>query len=116
MLIGTPGYMAPEQARGEASIDARADVFSLGCVLFECLTGEPAFGGQHVAAILTKVLLEETRRARSVRPAIPELLDELLRRMLSKQREERPIDGQAAATALHALQRLPSEPRSGRRR
>src|SRR4029079_17967218 len=42
-VLGTPGYMAPEQARGDHSlIDARADVFSLGCVLFECLTGKPA--------------------------------------------------------------------------
>ncbi|HVK67007.1 MAG TPA: protein kinase [Polyangium sp.] len=109
MLIGTPGYMAPEQARGEASIDARADVFSLGCVLFECLTGEPAFGGQHVAAILTKVLFEETPSVRRARPEVPEALDALLRRMLAKQREERPFDGQTAATELRALEDLPSQ-------
>jgi serine/threonine protein kinase len=109
MLIGTPGYMAPEQARGEASIDARADVFSLGCVLFECLTGEPAFGGQHPAAILTKVLFEETPSVRSVRPEVPAALDDLVRKMLSKGREERPLDGQAAAMALRALVDLPSE-------
>ncbi|WP_437978435.1 protein kinase [Sorangium sp. So ce295] len=111
-LLGTPGYMAPEQARGEASIDTRADVFSLGCVLFECLTGEPAFGGQHLAAILTKVLFEETPSVRSVRPEVPEALDALLRRMLSKGREERPLDGRATAEALWALGeppvRLPS--------
>jgi tetratricopeptide (TPR) repeat protein len=106
MLVGTPGYMAPEQARGEASLDARADVFSLGCVLFECLTGEAAFGGQHAAAILTKVLFEETPSARSLRPEVPAALDELLRRMLSKRREERPFDGQAAASALRALGEL----------
>ncbi|HZF56213.1 MAG TPA: protein kinase, partial [Polyangiaceae bacterium] len=109
MLIGTPGYMAPEQARGEAGIDAGADVFSLGCVLFECLTGEAAFGGQQAAAILTKVLFEETPSARSLRPEVPAALDELLRRMLSKRREERPFDGQAAAAALRALGELPSE-------
>jgi len=109
MLIGTPGYMAPEQARGETSLDARADVFSLGCVLFECLTGEPAFGGHHAAAILTKVLFEETPSAQSLRPEVPEALDDLVRRMLSKRREERPFDGQAAASALRALGELPSE-------
>jgi tetratricopeptide (TPR) repeat protein len=109
MLIGTPGYMAPEQARGEPTIDARADVFSLGCVLFECLTGEPAFNGQHAAAILTKVLFEETPSARRARPEVPEALDELLQRMLAKRREERPVDGQAAASALRALGELPSE-------
>jgi len=109
MLIGTPGYMAPEQARGEATIDARADVFSLGCVLFECLTGEGAFGGQHAAAILTKVLFEETPSARVARPEVPEALDDLVRRMLSKRREERPLDGGAAGMALRALGELPSE-------
>ncbi|WP_437906569.1 protein kinase [Sorangium sp. So ce327] len=108
MIMGTVSYMAPEQARGEASVDARADVFSLGCVLFECLTGEPAFDGQHAAAILAKVLFEETRSARSVRPEVPEALDVLLRRMLSKGREERPMDGRAAATALRAIEALPS--------
>ncbi|KYG06255.1 protein kinase [Sorangium cellulosum] len=108
MMMGTPGYMAPEQARGEANSDARADVFSLGCVLFECLTGEPAFGGQHPAAILTKVLFEETPSARRARPAVPMALDELLSRMLSKQREERPTDGQAAAEALRALENTAS--------
>ncbi|KYF63706.1 protein kinase [Sorangium cellulosum] len=107
-LIGTPGYMAPEQARGEANVDARTDVFSLGCVLFECLTGEAAFGGQHMVAALTKVLFEETPSARSVRPEVPEALDRLLRKMLSKEREERPLDGRAAAEALRALKDLPS--------
>jgi hypothetical protein len=110
MLVGTPGYMAPEQARGEASLDARADVFSLGCVLFECLTGEPAFGGEHVAAILTKVLFEETPSVQRVRPEVPSALDDLLRRMLSKRREDRPLNGTAAVMALRALRELPSEP------
>jgi hypothetical protein len=109
MLIGTPGYMAPEQARGEANIDARADVFSLGCVLFECLTGEPAFGGQHAAAILTKVLFEGTPSVQSLRPEVPAALDELVRKLLSKRRDDRPLDGQAAAEALRTLGDLPSE-------
>ena len=57
-----PGYMAPEQARGERDVDARADVFSLGCVLFECLTGRPPFAGDDTLAVLLKVVLEEAPR------------------------------------------------------
>ena len=61
-MLGTPGYMAPEQARGERDVDARADVFALGCVLFECLTGRAAFAGDNVMAVLAKILLEEAPR------------------------------------------------------
>src|SRR6185369_5218253 len=63
VLLGTPGYMAPEQARGGRELDARADVFALGCVLFECITGRPAFAGEHAMAILARILLEEAPRA-----------------------------------------------------
>ncbi|UQA56957.1 serine/threonine-protein kinase [Polyangium aurulentum] len=103
-LLGTPGYMAPEQARGErGAIDARADVFSLGCVLFECLTGRPAFVGMHVMALLAKLLLEEAPRVRALRPEVPEELDALVARMLAKDPAERPADGAALAAALEEL-------------
>ena len=60
LTVGTAGYMAPEQARGErARIDARADVFSLGCVLFECLAGVPVFQAESPYMLLAKVLLDE---------------------------------------------------------
>ena len=108
MLMGTPGYMAPEQARGEPHVDARADVFSLGCVLFECLTGEPAFGGDHATAILAKVLFEETPSARSAQPEVPEALDALLKRMLAKEREGRPADGGSVVKALQSLGQTPT--------
>ncbi|AUX47717.1 protein kinase [Sorangium cellulosum] len=103
-VVGTLGYMAPEQARGDQeTLDARADIFSLGCVLFECLTGQRAFRGQHVAALLWKLLLEEPPRARALRPAVPEALDELLARMLAKDARARPEDGVAVARCLDAL-------------
>jgi serine/threonine protein kinase len=62
-LLGTVGYMAPEQAMGWRDVDARADVFALDCVLFECLTGHPAFHGDHVVAILA--LSHEAPRPRA---------------------------------------------------
>src|SRR5262249_8880592 len=95
-VIGTPGYMAPEQARGEHTrIDARADVFSLGCVLFECLTGKPAFAGMHVMALLAKLLFDEPQRVRELSPEVPAALDALVSRMLAKDPESRPPGGAA---------------------
>jgi serine/threonine protein kinase len=67
-IIGTPGYMAPEQAQNDRVVDARADVFSLGCVLFECLTGAPAFAGEHLMALMAKVLFTDPPRLRELRP------------------------------------------------
>src|SRR5688572_9964203 len=58
-VVGTPGYMAPEQVRGLTDIDARTDVFSLGCVLYRALTGMPAFGGDQSLAVLAKILVED---------------------------------------------------------
>jgi len=113
--IGTPAYMAPEQARGERSVGPPADVFSLGCVLFECLTGRPAFTGEHVIAVLAKILLEEAPRASDLRPDVPPALDDLVARMLAKEGAARPADGGALARELAQLndahETVPHEPR-----
>jgi tetratricopeptide (TPR) repeat protein len=103
MMMGTPGYMAPEQARGDPDLDARTDVFALGCVLFECLTGKPAFVGEHVMALLAKILLDETPRARSLAPGVPRQLDDLVSRMMAKEPDARPRDGAAVAAEIAAL-------------
>jgi predicted Ser/Thr protein kinase len=97
-VLGTVGYMAPEQAIGARDIDARADVFALGCVLFECLTGKPPFAGDHAVAILAKVLREEAPRVSELRPGVQAALDDLVARMLAKDKQLRPKD----ATALLA--------------
>ncbi|HEY1958217.1 MAG TPA: protein kinase [Polyangiaceae bacterium] len=102
-LVGTPGYMAPEQARGVADLSPRADVFSLGCVLFECLTGTPAFQGENVMALLAKILLVDPPRPRAIRADVPEALDELCAWMMRRDPEERPSDASAVAGALAGL-------------
>ncbi|HTL36352.1 MAG TPA: protein kinase, partial [Kofleriaceae bacterium] len=102
-VLGTPGYMAPEQARGAKGVDARADVFSLGCVLFECLTGKPAFSGEHMLAILAKIILDEAPRVTELRPEVPPGLADLITAMLAKEPERRPADGIAAARALESF-------------
>jgi hypothetical protein len=107
-VLGTPGYLPPEQVRGESVLDPCADVFSLGAVLFECVTGAPAFAGQHLAAILAKILFEPAPSARSLWPDVPEVLDQLISKMLSKEPADRPSSAEAAE-ALAALERLASD-------
>jgi len=102
-MIGTPGYMAPEQARNSGVIDARADVFALGCVLFECLTGTPAFEGDNTAGILGKILFGEAPRVSALWPEVPEGLDALVAQMLAREPALRPNDGAHLAAALAAL-------------
>jgi eukaryotic-like serine/threonine-protein kinase len=104
-LAGTPGYMAPEQARGLHEVDARADIYSLGCVLYECLTGRPPFSGGHVFAVLAKILVEDTPRVRELRPDVPPALDALLARMMAKDVKDRPAD---ASELLQELRRVSS--------
>ena len=82
-LIGTPEYMAPEQARGEGAVGPAVDIFALGCVLYECLTGRPPFQGEHLAAVLIKILLEEPEPVERWRPGVPVALSGLLTRMLA---------------------------------
>ena len=102
-MIGTPGYMAPEQARSHGAIDARADVFALGCVLFQCLTGTLAFEGDSAIAILGKILFSDAPRVSALWSEVPEDLDALVGRMLAREPALRPADGAELAAALAAL-------------
>ncbi|APR76696.1 Adenylate cyclase [Minicystis rosea] len=105
-VMGTPYYMAPEQARGVRKIDARADVFALGSVLFHCLTGRAPFAGDEMHAALLKVVLEDAPRVCVLRDDVPEALDDLVAEMLARPLDERPADGDAVARALAALGEL----------
>ncbi|WP_437957752.1 protein kinase [Sorangium sp. So ce119] len=107
--VGTLGYMAPEQARGSAGVDARADVFALGCVLFECLTGQPAYAGDNPMAVLAKLLLASPPRVRDERPEVPDEIDALVERMLSREPARRPASGAAILAELAAMSPLTPE-------
>jgi len=104
LVVGTPGYMSPEQARGLPNVDARSDIFALGCVLFECLAGRPLFVGRDVIAVQVKIVLEDAPRIRSVRPDVPSNFDRLLARMLAKDPDERPATADEVAAALASLE------------
>ncbi|WP_437675560.1 serine/threonine-protein kinase [Sorangium sp. So ce131] len=107
--VGTLGYMAPEQARGSAHVDARSDVFSLGCVLFECLTGQPAYAGDNLMAVMAKLLLASPPRLRDERPELPEEVDALVERMLSRDPARRPASGAALLAEIEAMSPLHPE-------
>ena len=79
--------MAPEQVRAERSVGPAADIFSLGCLWYECLTGRPPFFGEQVVAVLAKILFEDPPDVRQTRPAAPPELLGLLSRMLAKRME-----------------------------
>lgn len=99
----TSGCLAPEQARGERTIDVRADVFALGCVLFRCLTGRPVWPGSDVRSVLLEVVSEPAPRVSQLLPGVPEPLDELIDRMLAKGADDRPRDAGEVYAALEHI-------------
>ena len=82
--LGTPSYMSPEQATGDRAIDGRTDIYSLGAILYEMLTGEPPHTGTTAQAIIARVLTEKPRSLRTVRPAVPAHVEAAVERALEK--------------------------------
>ncbi|HEU4405293.1 MAG TPA: protein kinase [Polyangiaceae bacterium] len=102
-FVGTIGYLAPEQARGERNLDGRADLFSLGCVLFRCLTNAEPFEGRDSMTVLAKLVMHEAPRAADLRPEVPAELDDLVAKLLEKDRERRPPSAEALSVELARL-------------
>jgi serine/threonine protein kinase len=95
-VFGTPSYVSPEQAQGEYEIDARADLFSLGIVMFEALSGKLPFSGASVSKLLVRIIREEAPRLREVMPAIDPALSDIVARLLARD----PVDRFPSARAL----------------
>lgn len=109
VIVGTPEYMAPEQVRGEHAVGPAADIFSLGCVLFACLTGRPPFAAEQIISVLGKILYDEVPDIDALRPGIPRPLTALLAAMLAKEPSARPRDGAALLAAIADLPPIPIE-------
>jgi formylglycine-generating enzyme required for sulfatase activity/CubicO group peptidase (beta-lactamase class C family)/tRNA A-37 threonylcarbamoyl transferase component Bud32 len=103
LVAGTPQYMAPEQAEG-GKVDARSDLFALGCVLYRAATGRVPFSGTSVLAVLRSLAIEQPPAPRSVNPAIPPELSNLIERLLAKAPQERPASAREVADLLADLE------------
>jgi serine/threonine protein kinase/DNA-binding beta-propeller fold protein YncE len=121
-FMGTLDYVAPEQIRGDA-VDGRADVYSLGCLLYECLTGQPPYVSELEVTILYGHLEEPPPSVTAHRPELPEAIDDVVARAMAKKPEDRyQSAGELAAAARLALatkavrERPPSALAPGRRR
>ncbi|PTL80481.1 serine/threonine-protein kinase PknK [Vitiosangium sp. GDMCC 1.1324] len=106
-VVGTPGYMAPEQVSSQPEIPPAADIFSLGCVLYECLSGQPPFAAPHFAAALAKILYAEPVPLHTLCPGLPEGLRMLVDWMLVKDAKRRLPDATRLLGALSALDSVP---------
>jgi tetratricopeptide (TPR) repeat protein len=103
--FGTPAYMSPEQVRGQAA-DGRSDVWAVGVVLYEMLTGHPPFRGSHPEAIGHAIRHETPAPLRAIRPEIPEQIEQLVFRALHKDPSIRYQDGRVLARALRQIRGL----------
>ena len=116
LAVGTPAYMSPEQAGGAAHLDARTDVYALGCVLYEMLGGEPPFTGPSAQAVLARQLQEAPRALHVVRGTVSPALEQVIGTALAKVPADRYASAAAFVAALERAQRAPGWGRALRRR
>lgn len=104
IMLGSPAYMAPEQARGDGG-DAASDLFSLGCVLYQLCTRRLPFPGATVTAVLTALATETPPPPRAINPAIPPALEDLVVQLLARSPTDRPASARAVVAAIRRIER-----------
>jgi serine/threonine-protein kinase len=102
IMLGTPAYMSPEQAAGERTLDPRTDVYSLGCVLYELLAGEPPYTGVTAQAMIAKRFTDPIPRVRRLRATVPQAVDQAIMKALATTPADRFSSAAAFVEALTA--------------
>jgi serine/threonine-protein kinase len=100
MVMGTPVYMSPEQCRGASTLDSRADLYSLGCMLYELLAGRPVFNADNAGDIIAHHLYFQPEPVRAHEPSVPEPLEQLIHALLAKDPAMRPATAGDVAAVL----------------
>ncbi len=107
-IVGTLVYMSPEQVEGEAELDGRADLYALGCVLYEMLSGDPPFTGSTPQAVMARALRDTPPPIRTRRPEVPAALQAVIERVVAKQPDQRFPDAEAFMAALDGVRAGPA--------
>ncbi len=102
IMVGTPAYMSPEQAAGQRELDGRSDVYSLGCLLYELLAGEPPYTGATAQAVIAKRFTDQVPQVRRLRPTTPPAVEQALMMALARAPADRFATAGAFAEALVA--------------
>jgi predicted Ser/Thr protein kinase len=103
MVLGTPLYMSPEQARGDEDLDHRVDIYALGVIMYETATGKVPFAGTNYLSVISQVLNDEPKPVREVRPEISDEFEAIVQRTMAKNREDRYASANALLEDLNAL-------------
>jgi serine/threonine-protein kinase len=102
-VLGSPAYMSPEQARGDTDVDSRSDVWSLGVILYECLTGKPPFDAPNYNALMLAIITKDHRPVSEVAPGVPIELSQVVDNALAKDRKDRVSTARELADRLEAV-------------
>ena len=112
MMLGTPKYMSPEQARSARAVDQRTDIYTLGCMLYEMVTGQAPYEGPGAIDMIIQHTTAPIPSPRAIVNGLPESLDRLIRRMLEKEPADRPDSMTAIEQALEGIQGELGAPRA----